>query len=44
MPDDVVMQKLASIDRCLRSIGDYVAGDLERLREPIVLEIGRAHV
>lgn len=38
MPDDVVMQKLASIDRCLRSIGDYVAGDLERLREPIVLD------
>ena len=38
MPDDVVMQKLASIDRCLRSICDYVTGDLERLREPIVLD------
>lgn len=38
MPDDVVMQKLTSIDRCLRAIHDYVAGDLERLREPIVLD------
>ncbi len=38
MPDDVVMQKLTSIDRCLRAIRDYVAGDLERLREPIVLD------
>ena len=34
MPDDVVMQKLASIDRCLRAIRDYVAGDVGRLREP----------
>jgi hypothetical protein len=38
VPDDVVMQKLASIDRCLRSVSGYVAGDLERLREPIVLD------
>ena len=38
MPDDVVMQKLASIDRCLRSVSEYVAGDLDRLREPIVLD------
>jgi uncharacterized protein YutE (UPF0331/DUF86 family) len=38
VPDDVVMQKLASIDRCVRAIHDYVAGDLERLREPIVLD------
>ena len=38
MPDDVVMQKLASIDRCLRAIRDYVASDLTRLREPIVLD------
>lgn len=38
MPDDVVMQKLASIDRCLRAIRDYVAGDIGRLREPIVLD------
>lgn len=38
MPDDVVMQKLASIDRCLRAIREYLAGDLERLREPIVLD------
>jgi len=32
------MQKLASIDRCLRAIRDYVAGDVGRLREPIVLD------
>ena len=38
MPDDVVMQKLASIDRCVRAVRDYVAGDLDRLREPIVLD------
>ena len=38
MPDDVVMQKLASIDRCMRAVRDYVAGDLDRLREPIVLD------
>ena len=38
MADDVVMQKLASIDRCLRSVHEYVAGDLDRLREPIVLD------
>jgi len=36
--DDVVVQKLASIDRCLRAIRDYVAGDVGRLREPIVLD------
>lgn len=38
MPDDVVLQKLASIDRCLRAIRDYVGGDLARLQEPIVLD------
>lgn len=38
MPDDVVMQKLASIDRCLRSVREYVAGDSGRLHEPIVLD------
>jgi uncharacterized protein YutE (UPF0331/DUF86 family) len=32
------MQKVASIDRCLRAVHDYVAGDLGRLREPIVLD------
>jgi len=36
--DDVVIQKLASIDRCLRAIRTYVAGDLGRLAEPIVLD------
>ena len=38
MADDVVIQKLASIDRCLRAIRTYVAGDLGRLAEPIVLD------
>lgn len=38
MLDDVVVQKLASIDRCLRAIRDYVAGDLDRLHEPMVLD------
>jgi uncharacterized protein YutE (UPF0331/DUF86 family) len=38
VPDDVVMQKLASIDRCLRVVRDYVAGDFDRLQEPIVLD------
>jgi hypothetical protein len=36
--DDVVIQKLVSIDRCLRAIRTYVAGDLGRLAEPIVLD------
>ena len=38
MPDDVVIQKLASIDRCLRAIRDYLGGDLSKLQEPIVLD------
>ncbi len=38
MSDDVVMQKLASIDRCLRAIHDYLGGDLAKLQEPIVLD------
>ena len=38
MLDDVVVQKLASIDRCLRAIRAYVAGDLDRLHEPMVLD------
>ena len=41
MPDDVVVQKLTSIDRCLRAIHGYIAGDLNRLREPIVLDAGK---
>jgi uncharacterized protein YutE (UPF0331/DUF86 family) len=32
------VQKLAIIDRCLRAIRDYIAGDLNRLHEPIVLD------
>lgn len=36
MTDDVLMQKLASIDRCLRSIRTFVAGDLNRLNDQIV--------
>jgi hypothetical protein len=31
VPDDIVTQKLASIDRCLASVRRYVAGDLGRL-------------
>ena len=38
MTDDVVIQKLASIDRCLESVRRYVAGDLERLGDPMVLD------
>lgn len=38
MPDDVVVQKLASIGRCLRAIRGYIAGDLDRLHEPMVLD------
>jgi uncharacterized protein YutE (UPF0331/DUF86 family) len=36
--DDVVIQKLASIDRCLAAVRRYVAGDLGRLEEPMVLD------
>ena len=38
MADDVVVQKLASIDRCLASVRRYVAGDLEMLTDPMVLD------
>ncbi|MEI6506815.1 MAG: DUF86 domain-containing protein [Planctomycetota bacterium] len=38
MHDDVTIQKLASIDRCLRAIREYVAGDLDRLGAAIVLD------
>lgn len=38
MPDDVVIQKLASIDRCLAAVRRYVADDLTRLDEAIVLD------
>ena len=38
MTDDVVIQKLASIDRCLESVRRYVAGDLERLGDQMVLD------
>ena len=38
MADDVVIQKLASIDRCLAAVRRYVAGDLGRLEEPMVLD------
>jgi Uncharacterized conserved protein len=36
--DDVVVQKLASIERCLASVRRYVAGDLGRLADPMVLD------
>ncbi|MFM8634813.1 MAG: type VII toxin-antitoxin system HepT family RNase toxin [Planctomycetia bacterium] len=38
MPDDVVIQKLASIDRCLTSVRRYVADDLDRLEDSMVLD------
>lgn len=38
MADDVVVQKLTSIDRCLASVRRYVAGDLGRLADPMVLD------
>lgn len=36
--DDVVIQKLASIRRCLASVRIYVAGDLGRLGDVMVLD------
>lgn len=36
--DDVVIQKLASIRRCLASVRTYVAGDLGRLGDVMVLD------
>ena len=38
MVDDVLIQKLASIDRCLTSVRRYVADDLGRLQDPMVLD------
>ncbi len=38
MPDDVVIQKVASIDRCLASVRRYVADDLDRLKDAMVLD------
>lgn len=38
MPDDVLIQKLASIGRCLASVRRYVAGDLGRLDDTMVLD------
>ena len=47
MADDVLLQKLASIDRCLRSIRVFVDGDLDRLsnqmvQDAVVLNVQRA--
>ena len=38
MADDVVIQKLTSIDRCLAAVRRYVANDLARLDDPMVLD------
>ncbi len=38
MSDDVLIQKLASIDRCLASVRRYVADDLDRLQDSMVLD------
>jgi uncharacterized protein YutE (UPF0331/DUF86 family) len=34
--DDVLMQKLASIDRCVRQVREFVGGDMDRLRQQLV--------
>ena len=36
MADDVLMQKLSSIDRCVRQVREFVGGDLDRLRQQLV--------
>lgn len=36
MPDEVLMQKLASIDRCVSQVRRFVGGDLDRLRDQLV--------
>ena len=38
MSDDVLIQKLASIERCLASVRRYVADDLDRLHDSMVLD------
>ncbi len=47
MADDVLMQKLSSIDRCVRQIAGYLDGDLSRLddqlvQDAVVLNLQRA--
>lgn len=41
MADDVIIQKLASIERCLATVRRYVADDLTRL-DAVVLNLQRA--
>jgi len=36
--DDVLIQKLASIERCLASVRRYVGDDLDRLHDSMVLD------
>ena len=36
MADDVLMQKLASIDRCVRQVREFVDGDMDRLKQQLV--------
>ena len=36
MADDVLMQKLASIDRCVRQVREFVGGDPDRLKQQLV--------
>jgi hypothetical protein len=38
MPDDVVVQKIASIDRCLSSVRKHIADDIDRLHDAMVLD------
>ena len=36
MADDVLMQKLASIDRWVRQVREFVGGDMDRLKQQLV--------
>ncbi len=36
MADNVLMQKLASIHRCVQQVRTFVAGDLDRLKDALV--------
>ena len=36
MADDVLMQKLASIDRWVRQVREFVGGDMDRLKQQLI--------
>jgi hypothetical protein len=37
--DDVLMQKLASIHRCVQQVRTFVGGDLDRLKDALVQDV-----